>query len=102
VQDLESIAQLYVNRRLPLGLAHEFRLLLTHWKDATKETREKLDQRLPAMAAAIARKKEANDQAARLVQKFVQTSTPREDLEYLTRCLYVARPFSRSIREAEA
>ena len=102
VQDLESIAQLYVNGRLPLGLAHEFRLLLTHWKDATKETREKLDQRLPAMAAAIARKKEANEQAARLVQKFVQTSTPREDLEYLTRCLYVARPFSRSIREAEA
>jgi CRISPR-associated protein Cmr2 len=99
--DLESIARLYVEGKLTLSLAHEFRALLNQWGDATKETRKRLDIQLPALAAAIARKKETSAEPLRLVKKFSDTEKPRERLDYLTRCLYAARPFARAIKEAE-
>lgn len=99
-RDLAVIAKLYVGRKLTLSLAHEFQALLDQWKNATEKTRDKLDLQLPDLAAAVARKKQTSVEALRLVDEFCRSGEPRAKLEYLTNCLYVARPFARAMREA--
>jgi len=93
---LEKVVVLYLTKELTLGLAHDFRKLLSEWTAASG-----LDQHLNKMAIAIARKKQSKEPAIQLIDDFFRLpEKPRENLENLTNCLYVARPFARAKREA--
>ena len=94
---VEKIAKLYASRQLSKSLGHELRTLLNRWK-GDLQAQADLDDALPSLAIAIAKKKkqELGEQALTLVSAI----SSRHDLETLVDNLFVARPFARAMREA--
>jgi CRISPR-associated protein Cmr2 len=86
---LLKIAELYRGKALSLGFAHELRNLLGR-------TPRELDEVLGKMAKAIGKKKEAKEEALRLLE----SCSNRDQLDNLYRALLVARPFYRAKNEA--
>jgi CRISPR-associated protein Cmr2 len=86
---LLKIAELYRDKALSLGFAHELRDLLSR-------TPSELDDVLGKMAKAIGKKKEAKEEALRLLE----ACSNRDQLDNLYRALLVARPFYRAKNEA--
>ncbi|MGA9623027.1 MAG: type III-B CRISPR-associated protein Cas10/Cmr2 [Bryobacteraceae bacterium] len=89
---LDRIAGLYVNKKLSLGLAHEFRDLLVRIREW-----DELHEAVPQMAKAIAARKEQQKEAVQLVEELAKDWN---GLDRLCRTMLAARPFARARKEA--
>jgi len=91
-QVLDRIAGLYVEKKLSLGLAHEFRALL----ERTKAWPE-FEDVVPRMAKAMAARKEQQEEAVKLVETHAKNWG---ELDQLCQTMLAARPFARARKEA--
>jgi CRISPR-associated protein Cmr2 len=89
---LDRIARLYVEKKLSLGLAHEFRGLLERTKGWTE-----FQEVVPRMAKATATRKEQQEEAVQLVEKHAKNW---DQLDRLCQTMLAARPFARARKEA--